>query len=88
MIAATVYVLAAVTALLCAVLLFQGWRRTRLPLLFWSGLCFAGLTLSNIVLAVDLLIVPSVDLAVWRNGTALLALVVLLYGLIWKLDQR
>ena len=67
MIAAGVYVLCALTAALCAVLLFQAWSRTRLPLLFWSGLCFAGLTASNVLLVVDLLVVPGVDLFVWRK---------------------
>ena len=86
MIAAAVYVLCALTAALCAILLFQAWRRTRLPLLFWSGLCFAGLTASNVVLVVDLLVIPHVDLFVWRNLTALVALGLLIFGLIWERD--
>jgi hypothetical protein len=86
MIAAGVYVLCALTALLCAVLLFQAWSRTRVRLLFWSALCFAGLTASNVVLVVDLLIVPDVDLFVWRNIVSLLSAAVLLYGLIWEMD--
>jgi hypothetical protein len=86
MIAAAVYVLCALTALLCAVLLFQAWSRSRLPLLFWSALCFAGLTASNVLLVVDLLVVPGVDLFVWRTLTSLVAFSLLLYGLIWKMD--
>lgn len=86
MIAAAVYVLCALTALVCAVLLFQAWLRTRLPLLFWSGLCFAGLTVSNVLLIVDLMVVPQVDLFVWRNLTALVSIALLLYGLIWDMD--
>ena len=34
----------------------------------------------------DLLVVPEVDLFVWRNLAALIAMVLLLYGLIWKTD--
>ncbi|MGH7315168.1 MAG: DUF5985 family protein [Candidatus Rokuibacteriota bacterium] len=86
MIAAAVYVLCALTALVCAVLLFQAWFRTRLPLLFWSGLCFAGLTVSNVLLIIDLMVVPQVDLFVWRNLTALVSIALLLYGLIWDMD--
>lgn len=86
MIAATVYVLCALTAALCAALLLQAWARTRLPLLLWSGLCFAGLTLSNAILVVDLLVVPDVDLFVLRTAVALVALTLLLYGLIWEMD--
>jgi hypothetical protein len=86
MIAASVYVLCALTALLCAVLLFQAWARTRLSLLFWSALCFAGLTLSNLILVIDLLVVPEIDLLAWRTFTALVALFLLLYGLVWRMD--
>jgi hypothetical protein len=85
-IAATVYVLAALVAMLCAVLLFIGWRRTKLEFLFWSGLCFAGLTISNILLVVDVVVVPDVDLFLWRNLAALASMAVLLYGLIWTMD--
>ena len=87
MIAATVYVLCALTALLCAVLLLQAWMRSRLPLLFWSGLCFVGLTASNTILVVDLLLLgPEISLLFWRNLSALAALSLLVYGLIWKMD--
>ena len=83
MIAATVYVLCALTALLCAVLLLPAWTRSRLPLLLWSGLCFVGLTASNILLIVDLLVVPDVDLFALRTATSLVSIGLLLYGLIW-----
>jgi hypothetical protein len=86
MIAAAVYILCALTALLCAVLLFHAWSRSRLPLLFWSALCFTGLTASNVLLVVDLLVVPDVDLFVWRTLTSLVATSLLVYGLIWRMD--
>jgi hypothetical protein len=86
MIAAAVYVLSALTSALCATLLLHAWGRRRLPLLFWSGLCFAGLTVSNVVLVIDLLVVPEVDLFFWRTLSALVAMLLLVYGLIWKMD--
>ena len=87
MIAATVYVLCALTALLCAVLLLQAWTRSRLPLLFWSGLCFVGLTASNTILVVDLLLLgPDISLLLWRNLSALAAVSLLVYGLVWEMD--
>jgi hypothetical protein len=49
----------------------------------WGGLCFVGLTLNNILLVVDKLLVPYVDLYSWRLMLALASLLVLLYGLIW-----
>jgi hypothetical protein len=77
------YSLCALTALTCACLLLLAFRRSGYRLLLWSGLCFAGLTLNNILLVVDKIILPLVDLSVWRTTTALAAMAILLYGLIW-----
>jgi hypothetical protein len=81
--AAIVYSLCALTALVCTYLLFQGYRRGGYRLLLWSGLCFAGLTLNNLLLVLDKVLLPHVDLSVWRTSVALLAMMVLVYGLIW-----
>lgn len=86
MIAAAVYVLCALTASLCAALLLQAWRRTRQRFVLWSGLCFVGLTVSNIILVVDLTVVTDVDLFLWRTVAALVGFALLLYGLIWAMD--
>jgi hypothetical protein len=79
-----VYILCAITCLLCAVLLFRGYAHSRVRLLFWSGLCFAGLMLDNVMLYVDVVVVPTVDLAMWRKLPGLVALMLLLFGLIWE----
>src|SRR4051812_25099529 len=81
--AAVIYGLCALTALLCTVLLLQSYRRGRYRLLLWSGLCFAGLTVNNLLLVLDKLVFTLVDLSAWRTAIALLAMTVLLYGLIW-----
>lgn len=86
MMGSAVYILGALTSLLCAVLLLRGYSRVRKKLLLWSGLCFAGLTLSNSLVFVDLVMYPDVDLYLSRLGTAALAMVLLLYGLIWGSD--
>jgi hypothetical protein len=80
--AETVYLLCALTSLLCAVLLFRHYRAVRTPLLFWSSLCFAGLALNNVLLFVDLVVVLDHDLRVLRSGSALVSLSLLLYGLV------
>jgi hypothetical protein len=78
------YGLCALVALLCAWLLLAAWRRHGLRLLLWSGLCFAGFTLNNVLLVLDKVIYPGdFDLTVWRTGVALLSVMVLLYGLVW-----
>jgi uncharacterized protein DUF5985 len=61
----------------------RAYFRVRQKLLLWSGLCFAGLAASNVLLFVDLELVEP-DLYLWRLATAALAMSVLLYGLIWE----
>jgi hypothetical protein len=80
-----VYILCALTSVLCAVLLFRGYRKTRTALLFWSSLCFVGLAGNNVLLFVDRVVLPTqVDLTPWRTVLGLVALVVLLFGLVWE----
>jgi len=81
--AAIIYGMCALTALLCAVLLLAAYSRSRYRLLLWSGLCFAGLTANNLLLIADKLIFPMTDLSVLRSSVALLSLSLLLFGLIW-----
>ena len=82
--APAVYILDTLTALLCAILLLAGYRRVKSRLLLWSGLCFAGLTISNALVFVDLVILPDVDLYLFRLAVAAAAMALLLYGLIWE----
>ena len=81
---AVVYLLCAVAAFICAVLLLRAYRRTGARLLLWSGLCFAGLTVSNALLFVDLQVFPEIDLYMWRLGTAAAAMLLLVYGLVFE----
>ncbi len=84
--AAAVYVLCALTSTFCAALLLRAYWRERERLLFWSSICFVGLAINNIMLFVDLIVVPQIDLQPVRNGAALLAAGVMLFGLVW--DRR
>ena len=81
--AEVVYVMCALTSLACAVLLARGYLRSRSRLLLWSSLCFLGLAANNVLLFVDLVVVPSSDLSLLRVGTALAGVAVLVYGLVW-----
>jgi hypothetical protein len=65
-------------------MLLRGYAKRRVRLLFWSGLCFLGLMLENVLLYVDFVMMPHVDLSLWRKIPGFVALVVLLYGLIWE----
>lgn len=82
--AQSVYLLGAFTSLLCATLLFRGYRLGKRKLLLWSGLCFAGLTISNVLVFVDLILLPAVNLFPYRLATAAISMALLLYGLIWE----
>jgi len=83
MIAQLVYALCGLTSIACAVLLLKAYRGSRTPLLLWTGLCFALLALSNIVLFIDLVLTPrDVDLSLYRNSLTAAAHLVLLLGLI------
>ena len=79
-----IYLLCAVAAFLCTFLLLRAYKRSRYRLLLWSGLCFAGLTLNNLILVIDKVVLSGADLSVWRTSVALIAMAVLLYGLIWE----
>ena len=81
-----IYLLCALTALLCAWLLLRAYRDSSYKLLLWGGLCFIGLTLNNTLLIVDKLVVPYMDLSTWRLVLALVSVLIFLYGLIWDSD--
>ena len=81
MVAEIVYLLCAATSTLSAVLLGRGYLRRRSRLLLWSAICFAGLAANNVLLVVDRLLVPHVDLSTWRLVPAVVGLGALVYGL-------
>jgi hypothetical protein len=81
-----IYTLCALTALTCALLLLRARMRGGSPLLLWSGLCFACLSINNALVVVDLIVFPDVSLFLIRNAVALLGMMLLLYGLIWKAE--
>lgn len=79
-----IYALCTLTSLTCAWLLLRGFIRNKFRLLFWSGLCFVGLSATNTLTVLDRVVFPEADLLTWRLVTALLAVLLLLYGLIWE----
>nr|WP_298718046.1 DUF5985 family protein [uncultured Steroidobacter sp.] len=80
-----IYLLGAIITALCAVLLLRGFARSRSRLLLWSGLCFAGLTVSNGLLFVDLVLLgDDLSLHMWRLSTAAGAMLLLVYGLVFE----
>lgn len=81
-----VYLLCLLTSSVCATLLLRSYFRARSRLLLWTAVSFVFLSLNNLALVTDMVIFPSVDLWVWRQVAAFLALGVLLYGFIWEVE--
>lgn len=79
-----VYALCALTSAACAFLLLRSYARNGLRLLLWSGLCFVGLAINNILLFIDLRILPETDLSVIRTLPAVVGVLLLVYGLVWE----
>lgn len=86
LLAEATYVLCALTAALCAALLLRAFFATRVRLLAWSGACFVALTLENVLLFFDKVVVPDIDLAPVRATLSLVAVLLIGFGLIW--DSR
>lgn len=80
--AEAVYIVGTLTSLVCAILLLRVYFQSRTSLLLFSSLCFIGLAVNNVLLLIDLYVVR-VDLAIVRSATALAALLLLLFGLLW-----
>lgn len=86
--AGLVYFLCAATSIVCMLLLWQGFRRTRSRLLFWSGLGFVGLAANNAMLVVDMIVWPTlVDLQVVRLAASGMGMATILFGFIWDTEQ-
>jgi hypothetical protein len=77
-----VYMLCALTSFTCTWLLVSHYRKTKVPILFWSALAFLCFTVNNVLLFVDLVLVPQMDLSIARTACALAGVGILLGGLI------
>ncbi len=84
--AVIVYLLCGLTSAGCAALLLREYRRSRSRLLLWTSLAFIALTVSNVLIFVDFVVIASISLSLPRALTAWLATSILVFGLIWDAD--
>lgn len=77
------YLFITLVAVGCASLLTRGYQRSRARMLFWSALCFWGLSLTNGMLLVDLVLFPEIDLYLLRQSLTMAAVGALVFGFIW-----
>jgi hypothetical protein len=85
-VAEAVYVLCFLTSAAVAFLLLRAWARMRRRILLWSGLGFVFLCLNNLMLVIDLVIIPEHDLALVRHLLALIGAALLVFGMVWDGD--
>ena len=83
---AAIYLLCLATSGVCAALLVRQFRLSRARLLLWSALCFGLLAVNNLLLVIDVLVLPTVDLIALRQLASFSAVAVLLFGFIWDAD--
>ena len=81
-----VYLLCLLTSGVCAALLVRSYRESSTRLLLWSALCFVLLAVNNLLVVIDLLVLPTIDLEPLRRLASLGAVVVLLFGFVWDAD--
>jgi hypothetical protein len=83
-----VYLLCLATSAACAWLLGRSYARTGTRLLLWSSICFTFLAGNNLVLVLDLLVLPDVDLRLGRLGLSLAAVTALIWGFVWEAEEE
>ncbi len=87
MLRAVIYLLCLAASIGCAWLLARSYLRSRARLLLWSAVCFFFIALNNLLVVVDLVVLPTtVDLVPWRRLASLTAVSVLLFGFIWETE--
>jgi len=82
-----VYLLCFLTSSGCAFLLARNYRRSRATLLLWSALCFLLLAANNLLVIIDLVLLPDLSFRLPRHLLALAAVAVLLFGFIWDMED-
>jgi hypothetical protein len=84
---ALVYIFCFITCAIGAGLLVRSWFKTRTRLLLWVAISFTLLAVNNFFLLADTTLTPpEVDLSILRVVSAVTAVLVLVFGLIWEAE--
>lgn len=78
------YLLCFLTSLSCCLLLIRSYRRNKSRVLLWTAACFVLLAVDNLLVVLDLIVLPTVDLSLPRLLATLFAVSTLLVGFIWE----
>lgn len=82
----SVYLLCFLTSFGAMWLLLRSYWQNRSRLLLWAAIAFVALAANNLLLFVDIVLLPDTDLRPARFATAFIGIAVLLYAFIWELD--
>ena len=77
-----IYAACALTSIACFLLLWRSYAQSRARLLFWSAMCFAGLSVNNILLVLEGLELVGNQFDTVRLFAAFAAVCFMLYGLV------
>jgi hypothetical protein len=83
---ALVYMFCFITCAVCAGLLVRSWFKTRTRLLLWIAVSFVCLAVNNFFLFADTTLFPHIDLSLYRTASAVIAVSILIFGLIWEAE--
>jgi hypothetical protein len=78
------YLLCFLTSLSCCLLLIRSYRRNKSKVLLWTAACFVLLAVDNLLVVLDLVLLPDVDLLLARLLATLLAVSTLIIGFVWE----
>ena len=88
LLATIVYVLCFFTSAACAWMLARSYSRNGTSLLLWSSISFALLASNNLVLVLDLVVWPGLDLRLARLLLSLAAVVSPIWGFVWEVEEE
>lgn len=87
MLQTVIYLLCLATSVGCAWLLARSYLGNRSRLILWTAICFVFIALNNLLVVIDLVVLPTgIDLLPMRRLASLLAVSVLLFGFIWETE--
>lgn len=78
-----IYIICGLTSLGSAWLLGRGALKRHDGLMFWSSLCFFGMGVNNLLLYLNFIIFPEVELLIVARIAMVFSVLVLNFGLIW-----
>ena len=81
-----VYLLCFLTSVTAMLLVYRSYLDNRTRLLLWSALGFVALAVNNLLLFVDIVLLPNISLLPLRHLSALTAVGLFLYGFVWDAD--